>query len=594
MQTPTAPETGSPEPAADQPPPPPRPSWRPALRLAAWIVIPLLLLALLIFVVPTYAARYVARSQLEGMGVTTEGINTLKIDVWNREMWLGPVQFRGEAAPFGQVEELGVKLGVTNLFHRQALIRELVIKGVDIQLTRETDGRLILNGVDLRRQGEQPATEPEEKGDPWGAGIDEVRIVDSRIFFTDRARGTVEIAVASLELDEFRSWEPDHPGRFLLDATINNMGFRAQGTAKPFSGVASADVALTVDDVEIEKIARYTGPLGFDRSSGVLRTDLTGTVEAAGGNVDGTVKGEIVQRDADQSRPDQVALRFNEARLLLDHRFRLAGDGTTTVDGPLRFTIKNATLTQPGGAMLALASGEVDLPALSAKTGAGRTEVSADGAITLTGVDAQPPDGGSTSIAASDIRTEAKGLRLGASGGGTNVSGAVSVSASALQLLATGPGATEPVKVAADRASLALADLTTKGGGGQTSLDASGTVDVEKLSAQLPGEGQKPPAEASAAQLHIDLKAISARLGEAADWRVAFDAAVEALAAAVGGGEVAKATIAKIAMAGGRADQAMRIGADDLSLGGVSADISRALFAKPAGEGQPQAAPEAG
>ncbi len=349
MQTPTAAETGSPEPAADQPPPPPRPSWRPVLRLAAWIVIPLLLLALLIFVVPTYAARYVARSQLEGMGVTTEGINTLRIDVWNREIWLGPVQFRGEAAPFGQVEELGIKLGVTNLFHRQALIRELVIKGVDIQLTRETDGRLILNGVDLRRQGEQPATAPEEKGNPWGAGIDEVRIVDSRIFFTDRARGTVEIAVASLELDEFRSWEPDHPGRFLLDATINNMGFRAQGTAKPFADVASADVALTVNEVEIEKIARYTGPLGFDRSSGVLRADLSGTVEAAGGNVDGAVKGEIVQRDTDQSRPDRVALRFDEAVLLLDHRFRLAGDGTSTVDGPLRFTIKNAILTQPGG-----------------------------------------------------------------------------------------------------------------------------------------------------------------------------------------------------------------------------------------------------
>ncbi len=185
-------------------------------------------------------------------------------------------------------------------------------------------------------------------------------------------------------------------------------------------------------------------------------------------------------------------------------------------------------------------------------------------------------------------------MRFGASGGGTNVSGAVSVSASALQVLATGPGATEPVKIAADRASLVLADLTTKGGGGQTSLAASGTLDVEKLSAQLPGEGQKPPTEASAALLHVDLKEISAGLGEAADWRVAFDAAVEAVAAAVGGGEVAKASIGKIALAGGRADQAMRIGADDLSLGDVSADISRALFAKPAGEGQPQAAPEAG
>ncbi|HRK96679.1 MAG TPA: DUF748 domain-containing protein [Rhodospirillales bacterium] len=519
MQTPTAPQRGSSEPATDQPPA--KRSGRRGLRLAAWILIPLLLLALLIFVVPTYAARYVARSQLEAMGVTTEGINTLRIDVWNREMWLGPVQFRGEAAPFGQVEELGVKVGVTKLFQRQALIRELVIKGVDLQLTRETDGRLILNGVDLRRQGEQPK-EPEEKGDPWGAGIDEVRIVDSRIFFTDRARGTVEINVASLELDEFRSWEPDHPGRFLLDATINNMEFRAQGMAKPFSGVASADLAVTVADVEIEKIARYTGPLGFDRRSGVLRADLTGTVEAAGGNVDGTVKGEIVQRDTDQSRPDQMALSFDEASLLLDHRFRLAGDGTSTVEGPLRFAIENAILTQPGGMKVQLGAGEINLPSLSVKTGAGRTELAADGAIQLEGVDAQPPSAGgaSTSIVASDVRTEAKGLRLAAFSGGTEVSGAVSVAANALKLQAAQPGAAAPVMVAADRASVALSDLQTKGGGGQTSLQASGSVDVETLSAQVPGEGPKPPADAGAERLHVDLREISATLGEPLSWRL--------------------------------------------------------------------------
>ncbi|MCU0894772.1 MAG: AsmA family protein, partial [Rhodospirillales bacterium] len=137
METPTPPDGASSEGAA-QHASPSRPRRR-VLRLAAWVLMPLLLLALLIFVVPTYAARYIVRSQLESMGVATQGINTLKIDVWNREVWLGPVQFRGEAAPFGHVEELGLKLGVMNLFQRQALIRELVIKGVDLQLTREVD-----------------------------------------------------------------------------------------------------------------------------------------------------------------------------------------------------------------------------------------------------------------------------------------------------------------------------------------------------------------------------------------------------------------------------------------------------------------------
>lgn len=596
MQPPTAPDAKSSTEAAPQPSPT-RP-WRSALRLAVWILIPLLLLALLVFVVPTYAARYVARSQLEGMGIATQGINTLKVDVWNREVWLGPVQFRGEAAPFGHVEELGLKLGVMNLFQRQALIRELVIRGVDLQLTREEDGRLILNGVDLRRKGREEAEKPAAQvSKPWGAGIDKVRIVDSRIFFTDRARGTIQLAVASLELDEFRSWEPEHAGRFLLDATINNMSFRAKGTAKPFNEAPSADAEVTVDEVEIEKIARYTGPLGFDRRSGVLRADLSTTVAAAGSDVNGTLKGEIVNRNVDQSRPDQVALRFDEAVLLLDHTFRLARDGTNAMDGPLKFSIKAANLSVPGGSGLSIASGEVDLPAFSVRTGGGRMEVSTEGSVRLAGVAGQPAEAGAeggASFAASDIRTEARDLRLRVVSGGTDLAGAVNVTASALQLEAPQAGAPAPLKVAADRAALALANLAVKIGGGQSSVDASGTVDVNKLSAELPATGEKPAADARADQLHVDLREVAARVAEAKEWRVAFDAAVDAFAAAVGGGEVAKASLGKITLAGGHADQAMRIGGDELSLAGVAVDLTRAPLPKPAAEATPAPAAAAG
>lgn len=566
-------------------------SKRSILRLACWILVPLLLLALLVFVVPTYAARYVASRQLESMGVTTEGINTLKIDVWNREVWLGPAQFRGEAAPFGRVEEIGVKLGVTNLFQRQALIRELLIKGVDLQLTREADGRLILNGVDLRRQGQQEAQEPvDEEGTAWGTGIDEVRIIDSRIFFTDRARGTVEIDVTGLELDEFRSWEPEHPGRFLLDATINKMGFRAHGTAKPFSEVASAEAALSVDDVEIEKIALYTGPLGFDRRSGVLRADLSTTVQAAGGDVEGTVKGEIVLKDADQSRPDQVALQFEQAVLLLDQAFRLAGDRTNTVEGPLRFSIKAANLGVPGGASMDLGSGEVELSSLRVKTDAGRTQIETEGSVQLTGMEARSSTAegqGSTSVAASGIRTTGKNLRFSAAGGRTDVAGALTIEADGVELAAPQAGASAPMTVTAERAAVALDSLSAEAAGGASSADASGIIDIDKLGAQVPGSGEEPATEASAEKLHVDLKEVVARMAEPKEWRVAFDATVDAFAAAVGGGDVARASLASITLAGGRADQGMRVGAEDFSLAGVAVELTRALFPKPAAEGAP-------
>ncbi len=360
-------------------------------KIAAWIIVPLVVLALIVFVLPTYAARYIVRSQLGDMGITTEGIDTLRIDVWNREVWLGPVTFRGEGAPIGEVKEVGLKYGVLNLFHRQALIRTLIIKGVDVQVTREMDGNITINGVDLSQftkpKAEQPPPKEDEPG--WGAGLDDFRFVESRIFYTDRAKGTIQLDVDNLELHEFHTWQPDHPGRFILDARINNMGFRAEGTARPFGEEVQADVEMTVDDVEMDKIALYTGPLGFDRRSGVLRADLSGSFKGGQGAVDASVKGEVTGTDVDASRPDQVAMTFDRAILKLDNRYRLAPGGAGILSGPVNFALDNAHLEAAGGSELRLANATIDVPALNAEQADGRTQVAVKGDIALTQVEAQ-------------------------------------------------------------------------------------------------------------------------------------------------------------------------------------------------------------
>ncbi len=590
-QTPPA---GAQEPRPSPSPKSPK-SRRRAWKIAAWIIGPLVLLALIVFVLPTYAARYVVRGQLADLGIIAEGVDTLRIDVWNREIWLGPVEFHAEQAPIGEVAEVGLKYGLLNLFHRQALIRELIIKGVDIQLTRELDGTFFINGVDLAKltkpKDEQPPPAEDEK--KWGAGLDDFRFIDSRVFYTDRARGTVELNVDNLELHEFRTWQPDHPGNFLLDARVNNIGFQAKGTARPFGDVIHADFETTIDGVEMAKISKFTGPLGFQRRAGVLDADLTGAVEAGNGALDASLKGEITTTGVDVNRPEQIAAQFSNATIKLDNRFRMAKDASRTVSGPFHVEATGALFSLAGGTTLAFAKGVFDLPALSTKMTDGATTVTTHGSLALSGLEAKPAGGdgkpGST-ISAVNFATALKDIDINTGGNATRLGGGIDLTIDDLQARLPGSGDAEAQRIAADQAKLSLANLALNIANEQTTVSATGNTDVSGLSAKMPKSADKPPVDAGIDHVHLDLGEIGATLGKTgAQWRVALDAAVNAFSATVGGGDLAKASLGEITLKGARANQALAISADSLGLGGTDVSLTRDAFTAFSGGGGQQA-----
>lgn len=568
-------------------------------KIAAWIIIPLVILALIVFVLPTYAARYIVRSQLDDMGITTEGINTLRIDIWNREIWLGPVTFRGAGAPIGEVKEVGLKYGVLNLFHRQALVRTLIIKGVDVQVTRELDGNITINGVDLSQlakpKEEQPP--PKEGEQAWGAGLDDFRFIESRIFYTDRARGTIELNVDNLELHDFRTWQPDHPGRFILNARINNMGFRAEGTARPFGDVVHADAKVSVDGVELEKIAKYTGPLGFDRRSGVLEAELSGTLEAGRGAVDASVKGEVTGTDFDSSRPDQIAMTFDRAVLKLDNSYRLAPGGAATLSGPINFELDNAHLEAAGGSSLRVANAAFDLPALTVEQTDGRTQAAISGDIALTQFVAQASANNAQkapSLQAGTIKTKLKDIKASLGGGTTNLTGGLDLSLGEARGEMPQAAPAEAMRVSANDISLSLPDLTVGTTSGATSVKAAGTLNVTAVTAAMPTADNKPPIDADVQRVQLDLKEVVAKLGDGGpQWSVALNAVIDALTGAVGGGQLAKANFAQITADGAHANQALAVGADKLMLGGTDISFRRDVLTAFAGEKKNEAGQEA-
>ncbi len=112
---------------------------------------------------------------------------------------------------------------------------------------------------------------------------------------------------------------------------------------------------------------------------------------------------------------------------------------------------------------------------------------------------------------------------------------------------------------------------------------------MSALSAAMPAAGGKPPIDTDIQRVQLNLGEIAAKLGSGApQWTVALDAVIDALSAAVGGGDLAKASLAQITLKSARADQALAIGADKLTLGGTdiafSRDVLTAFSSKPATE----------
>lgn len=247
---------------------------------------------LLVGFAPQLVARHVVQTYLAGLNIDTSGVETLRLRPLQGYLSFGPVTFRGADAVAGQVGRIGVNVDVRRLVHRQALVQSIVIEGVRFEVRQAADGSLSLNGIPLTQilaksaaPGEAepptgevppaptapritPRTMQEQLG--WGAGLDSLQIRDSRVAFIDARGGEAVMHVHKMDLGGFHTWAPDKPGHYRLESELNDIDVTASGTAKPFADkiVVEADAAVT--GIEVTKIERYLGPLGFTSRDGQI------------------------------------------------------------------------------------------------------------------------------------------------------------------------------------------------------------------------------------------------------------------------------------------------------------------------------------
>ena len=164
------------------------------------------------------------------------------------------------------------------LFRGRILIESLVLDGIDLKIQRRPDSTLWINGVEFETllasaTGDRAAREGSAAG-AWQVGIDYLEVRASQAVLEDVNGGLMELDLRRLSLANFRSWEPESPGNFELNGAINGIDMNWSGEAHPFADPLVASASGVIAGVTVDRIRRFTGPLGFSRRQGELGTRM--------------------------------------------------------------------------------------------------------------------------------------------------------------------------------------------------------------------------------------------------------------------------------------------------------------------------------
>lgn len=347
---------------------------RPKIRRRATIsAIILLVLVLLLSLLPTYLAHYFLADLLDDFGIEHEGIKTVRVNVWKRQVWVGPVRFRaGESDP-GQLGELGIKMSVFPTFQKHAMIERLTVRDISVVLEQQPDNSITINGIPVNQfRPSAAATQPDKKkSTTWGVGLVDFDMQNSRLVLINKKGGSLTVDIESLQLDNFSSWKPDDPGEISLKAIINGFELNIRGNARPFAKHVTFNLDSEVRDFDLEKLAQFSGPIKLDRLDGIYESKLHHEITLFdNGSLEGNSVGNIIVSGVDYARTDQFSIKAGQADIDLDTRYRLSEKKVLQVGGKLSVELAETSGTLPGKNDFSAAKAHIILADLNTKLNA--------------------------------------------------------------------------------------------------------------------------------------------------------------------------------------------------------------------------------
>jgi outer membrane protein OmpA-like peptidoglycan-associated protein len=136
-----------------------------------------------------------------------------------------------------------------------------------------------------------------------------------------------------------------------------------------------------------------------------------------------------------------------------------------------------------------------------------------------------------------------------------------------------------PAQAAAERLNVALETLDLTTSGEDITVKISGAADVSSLQASVPASAGQPAMSMSVERFDTKVgETTVARNGPEQRWQSQLDATISAFTADLAKGEIGQVKWKALSLSGGRADQALNVGADTLEIGGLEIEFNEKLF----------------
>jgi uncharacterized protein involved in outer membrane biogenesis len=232
------------------------------------------------------------------------------------------VRERDGEALFAGFDELYANVSWTSVLRLAPVVEEITLSGPKLTIRRGADRRY--NFQDLL---DAPRKESGGGGVP-GFSISNIRVVDGRIDFDDRAGGArhevTEIAIRIPHLSSLPAHAQEKV-RPEVSMKVNGAPLRLGGDAQPFEPVRPAHLAIDVQGFDLTRLVPYLPfELNAKLASALLDARLTVNFEQAGGKPQVKLGGEAALRNLAltdrQDRPllawQRLAVALNEAEPL--------------------------------------------------------------------------------------------------------------------------------------------------------------------------------------------------------------------------------------------------------------------------------------
>jgi len=166
------------------------------------------------------------------------------------------IQKQGDTAL--KLPELQIRLTWTPFMSKKALINQVLIKGVTIEIDRSNPERILIGGITLP-EATAAANEKQDIALPWGFAVDKFEILDSKIHYLDE-KLDIHFNIDAFKLTGLASYHPEQPVKLELKGAINEAPIMLISQATPFSKTPSLKSQINLQGFSLGLLGKLAEP----------------------------------------------------------------------------------------------------------------------------------------------------------------------------------------------------------------------------------------------------------------------------------------------------------------------------------------------